>query len=70
MKLTKQEREWLRLSAKVNRMEREIEAVRSQRRSLKTHILHHYGYRGARDELLTGLIQQKVSEDAQAIRGS
>ena len=57
--ITPIEREWLKLNAKALKAERELHALRDNLRSMKPQILDCFGYRGARDELLTALIMAK-----------
>jgi hypothetical protein len=57
--ITQIEREWLKLSAKALKAERELNVLRDNLHSLKPQILNCFGYRGARDELLTALIMAK-----------
>jgi hypothetical protein len=58
-KITPTERLWLKTSAKVLKAERDLYALKNDLRSIKPDILKIFGYRGARDELLTALIEQK-----------
>lgn len=70
MKLTRQERVWLQLDAKAIKLEHELRAVQARRRALKPHILHSVGLKGARDELLTGIINERMHGHAEEIRGN
>jgi hypothetical protein len=57
--ITPTERKWLKVNAKVLKAERELHILKSDLRSIKHDLLQSFGYRGARDELLTALIEAK-----------
>lgn len=58
MKLSTEEKEWLRLDAKILRLEREVRGLKQQRMMMKGGILGRFGLKGARDELLTAMIER------------
>jgi len=56
-KLTEAERHWLKLSTKILKAQRDLHILKQELSSIKPDIQKRFGLRGARDELLTALIE-------------
>ena len=57
--ITDVEHQWLSTMSKIYETERELFLLRDHLRAIKPQVLDGFGFRGARDELLTAMILEK-----------
>lgn len=60
--ITGVELEWIKIMTQIFETERQLHALKDKLRTIKPQVLEVYGYRGARDELLTARIVEKSHE--------
>ena len=57
MKMTQTQRQWVKLTKKINRLEGEILRAKAERMSIKTSVMDEMKCWGLRDEAITGRLR-------------
>ena len=57
MKMSSAQREWIELTKKIERLEREVSRTKAHRMSIKTSVMEEMKCWGLRDEAITGRLR-------------